>query len=459
MQRVLGLLGQIPAMGKVVPGFVILLIILSLIYMRFGYKIGNIVAIGLVIIILLLLGLNLIVKWRQKRKEASFDHELQKRSEEQSVSKIEIQRARAELSQRWNAAVSELKKSGMTLYSLPWYMLVGEPQSGKTTTLISSEIEFPVGTECLSGVGGTRNCDWFFTNEAVILDTAGRFTFQEKNAPDHEEWKSFLNLLKNHRASCPINGVIVVIPATSLLEDSPEEQEQKAKNIRQKLIHIQEVLEVRFPVFILVTKCDRILGFTEFFSRLGAAQQRQLFGWSNQASFEQPYNPEDGFTEVFKKLCHEIHRWRLKFIGEGINLNLIDKLFVFPEEFQALQKPFQEYLNTIFIQDRFHEPLFFRGFYFSSGLQQGRPVAKACRELLGGGEVDKQVIEELEQVFQKSRAFFIRDFYKKKVFPEQELVIRSAKAQKRDSLIRYLVLAGGGTIAVISLALLLWGVV
>ncbi len=459
MQRLLGLLGQMPFVAKIIPGFVVVLIIVSLLYMRFGHRIGNIVVIGLLIIILLLLGLNLIIKWRQKKKEASFDHALQKRSEEQSVSRVEVQRARAELAQRWNAAVSEFKKSNMTLYSLPWYMLVGEPQSGKTTTLISSEIEFPVGTECLSGVGGTRNCDWFFTNEAVILDTAGRFTFQEKNAPDHEEWKSFLNLLKNHRTNCPINGVIVVVPATSLLEDSPEEREQKAKNIRQKLIHIQDVLEVRFPVFILITKCDRILGFTEFFSRLGAAQQRQLFGWSNQASFEQSYNPDEGFTEVFKKLYNEMHRWRLKFIGEGINLSQIDKLFVFPEEFQALQKPFQEYLNAIFIQDRFHEPLFFRGFYFTSGLQQGRPVAKACRELLGGEGVDNQIIENLEQVFQKSRAFFIRDFYKKKVFPEQELVIRSAKAQKRDSLIQYIVWAGGGTIAVLSLALLIWGVV
>ena len=84
----------------------------------------------------------------------------------------------------------------MSIYSLPWYLLIGEPQSGKSTTLKNSGLEFPVGADALSGSGGTRNCDWWFSNEAVILDTAGRFTFQEESAPDQQEWSTFLKLLR-----------------------------------------------------------------------------------------------------------------------------------------------------------------------------------------------------------------------------------------------------------------------
>lgn len=426
--------------------------------MKFGSKIGNIVLIVLLIIIFLLLIVNLLVKLQRKKKESSFAKELQEDSQKQRVSKVEIQQAIAEISQRWSAAVAELKKAGMTLYSLPWYLLVGEPQSGKSTTLQHSEIEFPVGTEALSGTGGTRNCDWWFTNEAVILDTAGRFTFQEENAPDKDEWNGFLNLLKRHRANCPINGVIMVIPATSLLEDSMEEREAKAKNIRQKLFHIQEVMGIRFPVFLLITKADHILGFTEFFSKVTAAQQRQMLGWSNSAQIDKPYASES-FSETFKNLCNEIHKWRLKFIGEEINQSLVDKLFIFPEELESLNEPLQEYLNIIFVTDKFHEPLFFRGFYFSSALQQGRPVARACRQLLGEEGIDANIIEELEQVFKKQRAFFIRDFYSKKVFQEQGLVVRLSKSQERDQIIRQLIWVGGGTIAMLSLFLLIWGVI
>src|SRR4029079_14149162 len=114
--------------------------------------------------------------------------------------------------------------------------------------------------------------------------TAGRFTFQEESAPDQQEWSTFLKLLRRHRKYCPINGAIVVIPAPSLVEDSLEEQEKKAKNIRHKLLHLQKGLEIRFPIFIVVTKADRVLGFTEFFSKLDPEEQRQLFGWSTGAA-------------------------------------------------------------------------------------------------------------------------------------------------------------------------------
>ncbi|MFH1898061.1 MAG: type VI secretion protein IcmF/TssM N-terminal domain-containing protein [Candidatus Desantisbacteria bacterium] len=457
MQGIFSFITRFPFLSKLIPGFAVLIIIVSFIYMRFGVRIGNVVLIGVIIIACLLLCVNLIVKLWQKKKEDSFGKGLQENSEKQKISKVEVQRALSEISRQWVAAVGELKKAGMTLYSLPWYILIGEPQSGKSTTLKYSGLEFPVGTEARSGTGGTRNCDWWFTNDAVILDTAGRFTFQEENAPDQDEWKSFLNLLKKHRANCPINGIIMVIPVTSLLEDSMEIREEKAKNIRQKLFYMQEMLEVRVPVFLLLTKADHTLGFTEFFSRLSATQQRQMFGWSNQTPVEQSYNPE-GFSEVFKKLCNAMHQWRLKFIGEEINPQLIDKLFVFPEEFQALEKPFQDYLNVIFSQDRFHEPLFFRGFYFTSGLQQGVPVAQACRQFLGGEDGNARTIEKLESTFATQRAFFIKDFYGKKVFPEQGLIVRSTKSQKRDSIIQTLMWTGGAIIATISLLLLIWGV-
>ena len=90
---------------------------------------------------------------------------------------------------RWGEAVRELKRAKKTIYDLPWYLLIGEPQSGKTTTLRGSELHVPVGLETVSPPGGTRNCDWFFTNQALILDTAGRFTFPTEGAAAQSEWE------------------------------------------------------------------------------------------------------------------------------------------------------------------------------------------------------------------------------------------------------------------------------
>jgi len=384
-------------------------------------------------VFLLLWGFESLRRGQDKKRARDFEGGLGLNTRQAGVGKEEVREALRELAEKWQLAVRQLREAGMSIYSLPWYLLIGEPQSGKSTTLKNSGLEFPVGADALSGAGGTRNCDWWFSNEAVILDTAGRFTFQEESAPDQQEWNTFLKLLHRHRRHCPINGVIVVIPATSLVEDPADEQERKAKNIRQKLLHLQKVLAIRVPVFILVTKADRILGFTEFFSKLDPADQRQLFGWSNPGPPEEAWDLK-AFVGIFDEIVGRMEKLRLRLLKDEDNTSLLDKLFVFPEELASLKEPLANYLHTIFTATRFDEPFLFRGFYLTSGVQQGRPIARACRDLLRVQVGDPQgVLEDLEQVFAKSRAFFIRDFYEKKLFPEQGLIAPTRAAVKRDA--------------------------
>src|SRR5450755_3212096 len=293
---------------------------------------------GLVVIALLLSLFDALVHRREKGQARAFEGELRQDAQRGAASREEVKSALGDLAAKWSEAVVQLKAAGLDIYSLPWYLLIGEPQSGKSTTLKNSGLEFPVGADALSGAGGTRNCDWWFANEAVILDTAGRFTFQEESAPDQAEWGSFLRLLRRYRKFCPINGVLVVIPCTSLLEDSPEEQERKAQNIRQKLLNVQRVLEIRFPVFVMVTKADRILGFSEYFLKLDPVDQQQLFGWSNPEGTSKAYNPES-LDGIYDDMVTRLYKLRLKFLADEENPASSDKLYVFPEEFRALKTP------------------------------------------------------------------------------------------------------------------------
>jgi hypothetical protein len=388
---------------------------------------------GLLVVLAVVILFEYLRKGRDKKRGKAFEGELRKESQAGvGASKEEVREALKDLSAKWLEAVQNLKGAGLDIYSLPWYLLIGEPQSGKSTTLKNSGLEFPVGGDALSGAGGTRNCDWWFANEAVILDTAGRFTFQEEAAPDAAEWSSFLKLLKKHRTYCPINGVLVVIPCTSLLEDTPEEMDRKAQNVRQKLIHIQRLLDIRFPIFILITKADRVLGFSEFFTKLDPVEQRQLFGWSNPAGPEKPYEPKV-VDDAWDAMVTRVHKLRLKFLSGEESVANADRFVVFPEEFRALKEPVRRYLDGILTQSRYDEPFLFRGFYISSGVQQGKPIAQATRDLLKGPAGSAgDIIESLENIFKKSRAFFIKDFYEKKVFPEQGLVAKTRAAAARE---------------------------
>ncbi len=171
------------------------------------------------------------------------------------------------------------------LYQLPWYMIIGAPGAGKTTALVNSGLQFPLadkfGKSALRGIGGTRNCDWWFTNDAVLLDTAGRYSTQESQQErDASEWHHFLDLLRKYRGRQPINGVIVTLSVSDLLSQSPEALRNQALALRQRLMELHDRLGIRFPVYVLVTKADLLKGFRSYFASLDKAQREQIWGFT-----------------------------------------------------------------------------------------------------------------------------------------------------------------------------------
>ena len=338
----------------------------------------------------------------------------------------------------------------MSIYDLPWYLLIGEPQSGKSTTLKNSGLEFPVGAD--GALRGRRHPQL----RLVVLQRGGDPRHRRAlHLPGGERprrpasGRRFLKLLKKHRKYCPINGVIVVIPATCLVEDTPDEQERKAKNIRAKLLHLQKVLEIRFPVFVLVTKADRILGFSEFFTKLDPADQRQLFGWSNPEPDREGVGPQELRRGVSHDIVNRVHKLRCGSSTTSPTCRRSTRCSSSPRS----SRPSRSRSSTTSTPCSRAAATRSRSSSAAStsrrGIQQGRPIARACRDLLRVSVGDPQgVLENLEQVFRKSRAFFIRDFYEKKAFQEQGLIARTRAALRSGTGSTAIVLYGLGAVVI-----------
>ena len=177
----------------------------------------------------------------------------------------------ATLSREFQEAVATLKTSKLgrgragALYALPWYVIIGPPGAGKSTALRNSGLTFPrLGGRQASirGIGGTRNCEWWLTNEAVILDTAGRYTTDDE---DRDEWLAFLDMLRRHRSSRPVNGVLVAISIAEVGLASDDALDVLAARVRERLDEVVGRLGVLVPVYVLFTKCDLLPGFVETF--------------------------------------------------------------------------------------------------------------------------------------------------------------------------------------------------
>lgn len=410
-------------------------------------------------ILLLVLLVRAIFHWRAEKKARGMYQTLDDQHQSALAVAPEEKRARLEeMRERFTEAVEELRKAKKNIYDLPWFLLLGEPQSGKSMTLRGSDLNFPVGTDRLSGLGGTRNCDWWFANQAVILDTAGRFTFQEEGAPDRSEWESFLGLLAKKRRRCPINGVIVVVPVDALLNDTPEVRKEKAKNIHSKLGEIQRNLGVQFPVFLVITKCDLIVGFSEFFREFGEVQAAQIMGWSNAERFDEPYAATrlaEDIGQVYQRLCQR----RLEVLRQPISFAERGLVYAFPEEFRALTEPLRHYLDIMFAPDIYHDSLFFRGYYFTSGMQEGEPIVSVGRDILAGGRPGSTVKEEFDPLGNlfPSRPFFIADMYKSKILPEKGMIFRSAADIVRSKKMKRWTLIGGLALSMLLAFLLILG--
>ena len=353
----------------------------------------------------------------------------------------------SQLQERFADAVDRLKKDrrgGGNLYRLPWYVIIGPPGSGKTTALVNSGLRFPmeqeIGKRAIRGVGGTRNCDWWFTDEAVLLDTAGRYTTQDSDRiADGAGWAQFLQLLKRHRRRRPLNGVLVAYSASDLLTRSEAEFDTDVMAIRQRAAELKRHLGVDLPVYLLVTKVDLVAGFREYFDDLDAAGRRQVWGTT--------FALEDSHSgRALRTLPAEFDAL-LERLNAGVNQRLRDErdprrramLFGFPQQFAALRDRLVALAGDAFGDARDRSGLFLRGVYFTSGTQEGTPVDRLLGTL---GRSLGLATDVRALAGEAGRAYFIEQLLKEVVLQEAGIAGTDRRAEYRKAAMQLAAYAG-----------------
>lgn len=368
-----------------------------------------------------------------RRRAAQFSAELQKGGEG-STRQLEIEELREKMCQ----AIDSLKASGLggryrgqsALYALPWFMIIGPAAAGKTTLLRSSGLHFPYaqGDDIdIKGFGGTRNCDWWFADEAVLLDTAGRYTTEEEN---REEWLAFLGLLRKYRSRAPVNGILVAVSLADLLTADDARLDWHVKVIRDRLDELIRHLGCLFPVYLVVTKCDLLHGFTAFFEDLSEQERQQVWGaWLLQPEgIDLAGTLREKLAELHGRLCE----LRLRKLSLQRNLARKGELFDFPAQFAIAAERLQQFFTLLAKTNPYQETPNFCGLYLTSGAQEGTPLQRivgSLRQAFGYRE------ESPERGERTCRSFFIRKFFQEVVFPNAR---GNTRNRHRDRLNRWL---------------------
>lgn len=367
----------------------------------------------------------------------------------------------AALAQRMQQALAVLRKAspgkrqwgGQYLYQLPWYMFVGAPGSGKTTTLLHSGLRFPLadalGPGAIGGVGGTRHCDWWFTDEAVMLDTAGRYTTQDSDAEvDQAGWHGFLGLLKKHRPRRPINGIIVALSVADLLQQGSAARQAQAAAIRARIKELHERLGSSFPIYVTVTKCDLLAGFVEYFDNLGREERAQVWGMTFPLGGKEPLA---GFAEQFDALERQLQARVLERMQQERDLQRRALLYRFPQQFAAIGDVLGGFLNAVFEPTRYEETAQLRGVYFTSGTQQGSPIDRVMGALAAAFGLDRKALPPNAV---SGRSYFITALLRELMFKEAGLAGTDRRFEQRRRQLRWAAgIAGGVLLAMIAAGL------
>jgi type VI secretion system protein ImpL len=331
---------------------------------------------------------------------------------------------------RFRKAAEEMKSArfpnpdgrARTIDEMPWYVMIGAPGSGKTTALLNSGLRFPLYTAdsgaSVPGVGGTRNCDWWFADEAVLLDTAGRYTTQQSDRKaDAAAWHGFLGLLKQYRPERPLNGAIVTISVLDLMLWAKAERAKFAAHVRMRLSEMYAALNQRFPIYVLVTKMDLLAGFTEFFGDYDQAARAQVWGTTFQhdidpALFAEPYAKD--FAALEERLGAEM----MARLQEEPDLQRRAAIYRFPQQFHPVGPMVGEILAQAFGTQVNHRPLQLRGVYYTSATQEGNPIDRVLATMARTFRLERNAATLMSGT---GKSYFVTRLLREVVFPEQVL--------------------------------------
>ncbi|MGY1426000.1 type VI secretion system membrane subunit TssM [Lysobacter sp. A289] len=346
-------------------------------------------------------------------------------------------RADAEiLRERMGEAVNAIKSSRLgqmkgraALYELPWYVIIGNPAAGKSTAILNSGLRFPFEdnrSNVIHGLGGTRNCDWYFTTEGIVLDTAGRYSV---SAEDRLEWLTFLDLLKKNRPRAPINGVIIAASIAELSGSKPEFAIDLAKNLRQRVQELTERLEVHAPVYVVFTKADLISGFSDFFHGLDPSERENAWGATL------PFDPTgqtdalSAFDNHFDQLSDGLREMSLSQMAMARGREIPPGLLTMPMEFAGIKPALRTFIATLFEDNPYQFKPVFRGFYFTSALQEGVAVQPAS------DRVSRQFglhagVHAGESIVPTDSSHFLLGLFRKVIFADRQLVRQYASRSR-----------------------------
>ena len=234
--------------------------------------------------------------------------------------------------------------------------------------------------------------------------------------------------------------MVVTVAADKLLESGPEALEEDGRSIRLRIDELMRVLGAKFPVYVLVTKCDLVQGMTQFCDQLSDKGLDQAMGLINH-----DFSKDAGafHDRAIHTIAERLRDLRLLLFHKSESKGVDPSLLLFPEEFERLKVGLNAFIKGAFQENPYQETPILRGLFYSSGRQEGSPYSHFLNAL--------GLIGEREVLPGTNKGLFLHDFFARILPRERTLFAPTLRAIEWSQLTRNLGLASW-----IAVALAVW---
>lgn len=250
-------------------------------------------------------------------------------------------------------------------YQTPWVLMSGDADAGKSSVTQSIRQGRRSALLLREANLAVADSEWGFFDGGVVID------IKALDDPDPEKvrthWHRVLADIDAQRPERPLDAIVLTLSANTLLNPESGGLQALAERSYQHLFALQKRLSFTFPVYILVTHCDAVPGFSAFWQAQPEARRREMFGWSNPFSLNHRFDP-DWVDESFKQLREDLHTAQLDAAAHA-EIADPDTFFLFPQRFEALRAPLRTVLEQVFRPAAYHEDFLVRGLYFAGRIE------------------------------------------------------------------------------------------
>jgi len=415
--------------------------------------------------IFLAIGLSVLAVYLIKRSEISFDfigniswylmllvflclilvivYLYKKNSGDKKTSEKEIVSSLIEPYEKfYSLLASTLNKVGINsdryIYAKPWYLFIGNNGAGKSSIINNSELTFERSEEVdlinrkIQASNGP--VQFYLSSEAVIVERV-----EEENSDGN--WPEFLKWLNNKKKGRPLNGLVVSIDIESLVNSSVNERKVLAKKVTDEVRSLNDLLGIRLPVYLVVTKVDLLEGFTEFYAEDSTEDfEDSLFCFTFPLAIDSKQGSDMDWAGTFS----EQYGVLIDYLNESLQERIINEdisveVYAFVRQMIGFKTILYSFLSEVFKESAHSTYPLLRCIFFTSSEQQSLPfnaVAESVSNLFGAPEL----------VYLQRRGYskniFIKNIFLKKILPESGLVGDSFYVQKkqlRSHIVQYVI--------------------